>query len=169
MHCTKISPEFERQGQRSRSPGTKKRRHAAFCSGAVLGARSSATSIRRWENQRMLSSLWAVVVSMHCLRKSVSVVSSVSPACQKIRHLLTIAQLCRAISSQLKHMSTIGKKLLNSNISSRCSHNMVNVGQLTAEIGSGVWETPANFNGFPVLAALLHGTLVVGVRQTLRR
>jgi len=27
----------------------------------------------------------------------------------------------------------------------------------------------ANFNGFRVLAALLHGTLVVGVNQTLRR
>jgi len=29
--------------------------------------------------------------------------------------------------------------------------------------------TPGNFNGFHVLAALLHGTLVVGVSQTLRR
>ena len=49
------------------------------------------------------------------------------------------------------------------------SHNMVNFGPLTAEIGSGVWGTPANFNGFRVLAALLHGTLVVGVSETLRR
>jgi len=46
---------------------------------------------------------------------------------------------------------------------------MVNFGPLTVEIGSGVWDTPANFNGFRVLAALLHGTLVVGVSQTLRR
>jgi len=38
-------------------------------------------------------------------------------------------------------------------------------GKLTAEIGSGVWGTPANFNGFCVLAALLHSTLVVGVSQ----
>ena len=30
----------------------------------------------------------------------------------KNRHLVTIAQLCRAISSQLRHVSTIGKKLL---------------------------------------------------------
>ena len=30
----------------------------------------------------------------------------------KIRHLGTIAQLCRAISSQLRHISTIGKKLV---------------------------------------------------------
>ena len=42
---------------------------------------------------------------------------------------------------------------------------MVNFGQLTAEIRSGVWGTPANFNGFRVLAALLHGTLVVGVAK----
>ena len=28
----------------------------------------------------------------------------------KNRHLSTIAQLCRAISSQLRHVSTIGKK-----------------------------------------------------------
>ena len=40
-------------------------------------------------------------------------------------------------------------------------------GPITAEFGSGVWATPANFNGFLVLAALLHGTLVVGVSQTL--
>ena len=43
---------------------------------------------------------------------------------------------------------------------------MVNVGPLTTELGSGVWSTAANFNGFRVLAALLHGTLVVGVSQT---
>ena len=46
--------------------------------------------------------------------------------------------------------------------------NMVNFGLLTAEICWRVWGTPANFNGFRVLAALLHGTLAVGVSQTLR-
>ena len=40
---------------------------------------------------------------------------------------------------------------------------------LAAEICWRVWVTPANFNGFRVLAALLHGTLVVGVSQTLWR
>jgi len=39
----------------------------------------------------------------------------------------------------------------------------------TAEIGPLVWGTPAIFNGFRVLAALLHGTRVLGVSQTLRR
>ena len=46
---------------------------------------------------------------------------------------------------------------------------MVNFGPLAAEIVSLVRGTPANFNGFSVLAALLHGILVVGVSQTLRR
>jgi len=87
----------------------------------------------------------------------------------KIRHLGTIAQLCRAISSQLRHLSTTGKKLLNSNVSPTCPQNMVNFGPLAAEICWRVWGTPANFNGFRVLTALLHGTLVVGVSQSLRR
>jgi len=58
------------------------------------------------------------------------------------------------------------KNLLNSNISSTCRYNMVNFGLLSAEIVSLVWGTPPNFNGFRVLAALLHCTLVVGVSQT---
>jgi len=61
------------------------------------------------------------------------------------------------------------KNLLNNNTSSTSSDNMVNFGPQAAEIGLPVWGTPANFNGFRVLAALLHGTLVVGVCQTLRR
>jgi len=43
------------------------------------------------------------------------------------RHLGTIAQLYRAISSQLTHASTC-----------TCAHNMAHFGSLTAEIGSGV-------------------------------
>jgi len=43
---------------------------------------------------------------------------------------------------------------------------MVNFGPLAAEIVSLVLGTPDNLNGFRVLAALLHGTLVVGVSQT---
>jgi len=43
---------------------------------------------------------------------------------------------------------------------------MVNFGLLAAEIVSLVWGIPANFNGFRILAALLCGTLVVGISQT---
>ena len=48
---------------------------------------------------------------------------------------------------------------------------MMNFDPLAAEpeIVSLVWGTTANFNGFRVLAALMHGTPVVGVSQTLRR
>jgi len=60
------------------------------------------------------------------------------------------------------------KNLLSSKMCSTSPHNMANFGPLAAEIGSGVCGTPANLNGFHVLAALLHATLVVGVSQTLR-
>jgi len=60
------------------------------------------------------------------------------------------------------------KNLLSSNISSTCPHSMANFGPLAAEIGSVVWGTQANVNGFRFLAALLHGTPAVGVNQPLR-
>jgi len=49
------------------------------------------------------------------------------------------------------------KNLLNIDTSSIRPRNMVNFGLLTAEICWRVWGTPAKFNGFRVLAALLHG------------
>jgi len=60
------------------------------------------------------------------------------------------------------------KNLWSSNTSSTCPHSMLNFNPLTAEIGSVILGTPPNVNGFRILAALLHGTLVVGVSQTLR-
>ena len=66
-----------------------------------------------------------------------------------------IAQLCRAISSELRHLSTIGKILLSSNIFSTCPYNMVNFGPLAAEIVLLVWGILVYFNGFRVLASLL--------------
>jgi len=59
----------------------------------------------------------------------------------KIGHLGTIAQLCRAISLEQRHVSTIGKSLLNSNTSSACPDTMVNL-QPT--------------NGWDLLASLRH-------------
>jgi len=76
----------------------------------------------------------------------------------KTRQLGTIEQLCRAVSSQLRNVSTIGKN----NISSTCPHNMVNFGPLAAEIDPVVLGTPANFNGFRFLPAFLYGTPVLG-------
>jgi len=86
----------------------------------------------------------------------------------KIRHLGTIAQICRALRNEGTYRQS-EKNLLNSNVFPTRAHNMVNFGPLAAEICWRVWGIPANFNGFRVLAALLHGTPVVGVSQTLRR
>jgi len=47
------------------------------------------------------------------------------------------------------------KNLLSTNMSSICSHNMVNFGALTAEIGSTIWGTPANFNWFSFFPRLI--------------
>ena len=45
---------------------------------------------------------------------------------------------------------------------------MVNFSPLTAEIGSGVWGTPANFNGFRVLASSLQRCRSTEVNKTLQ-
>jgi len=47
------------------------------------------------------------------------------------------------------------------------SHNMPNFGPLAAEIGSVVWGTPANFNGFRVLRSLLQRRRLPEANQTL--
>jgi len=47
-------------------------------------------------------------------------------------------------------------------------HNMVNFRLLAAEICWQVSSTPANFNRFRLLAALQHGTLVLGISQSLQ-
>ena len=61
----------------------------------------------------------------------------------------------RAISSQLRHVLTIGEKLVEHQYLLDMSFNIANFGILTADIGSRVWDTPANCNGFRVLASLM--------------
>jgi len=58
------------------------------------------------------------------------------------------------------------KNELSSNTSSTYPDNMVNFSPLAAEIHPVVWGTPANFNGFRVLAASLQCSQVSGVSQT---
>jgi len=60
------------------------------------------------------------------------------------------------------------KNLLNSNTSSTCAHNMVNLSPLAAEIGSGVWGT-LQISMVLHLGSITARHLVVGVSQTLRR
>jgi len=73
------------------------------------------------------------------------------------------------MSSQLRHVLTIGKKPVKQQYVLHMFPQYGELGPLAAEIGLPVWGTPANFNGFHVLAALLHGSQVVSVSQTLRR
>ena len=89
---------------------------------------------------------------MYCTRLAENSARKKTP---KIHHLGTVAQLCRAVSSQLTHVSTIGKNLLNSNISSRCPHNIADFGPQMAEINLPVWGIPANFNRYRIWALLL--------------
>jgi len=79
------------------------------------------------------------------------------------RHRTTLSGYIFASNAHIE----IGKNLLNSNISSTCPHNMVNFGPLAPEIDRLVWATPANFNGFRVLASLLQRRHSTEANQTL--
>jgi len=77
---------------------------------------------------------------------------------QKIAIWAPSTQLCQAISSQISHISTIGKELVKQQFLLHISPQYGELNPLVAEIVSLVWGTPANFNRFCVLAALLPGT-----------
>jgi len=77
----------------------------------------------------------------------------------KNRHLRTIAQLCRAESSQLRHVSTIGKKLVEQQYLLQMfpqygEHRPTNSWDRVASLWR-VQGTPANFNGFCVFTSLV--------------
>jgi len=100
---------------------------------------------------------------MCCLRLAENAESKKLP---KIRHTHHRTTLSGYIFASKACIDNRKKTLLNSNISTR-SHKMVNFGPLTAEIGSGVWDTPAHFNQFRVLGSLLHRRRATEVYQTL--
>jgi len=65
------------------------------------------------------------------------------------------------------HRKILSGYIFATNISSTCSHNMVNFGPLTAETGWRVRGILANFNGVRVLASLLQRHRSTEVHQTL--
>jgi len=69
-------------------------------------------------------------------------------------------------ATKVRRVDSWKKELLNSNISSTCPPNMANFGPLTAEIGSGVSGTPADFNGFRGLPSLLQRRRSPDTNQT---
>ena len=64
MHCTKISPEFKCQGQRSRSPGTKNALSAASPLGAYDWYALAADSSSGWAHFMAARGCCAVVSSV---------------------------------------------------------------------------------------------------------
>jgi len=74
---------------------------------------------------------------------------------RKNRHLRSIAQLCPAMIIFIHQYQN------------NCPHNMMNFCLVTAEIDWWILGTPANFNGFRVLASLLHRSHSTEVNQTL--
>jgi len=85
----------------------------------------------------------------------------ISKNCPSGYHRRTLSGYIFAIKACIDNR----KSLLNTDTSPTCPHNMVNFSPLAAEICWRAWGTPVNFNGFRVLAALLHGSLVLGVSQ----
>jgi len=88
---------------------------------------------------------------------------------QKSRHLGTIAQLCWSISSQRRHVSTIGKKLVKQQY---VLHMSPQCGELWTTSGwdrSGSLRHPCKFQRVSHLGSVTARHLVVGVSHTLRR
>jgi len=87
--------------------------------------------------------------------------------CKKLPSRRHHTNLSACIFSTKACIDNQKKNLVNSNTSSRRPHNMVKFGPVTAEIISGVWGTPANFNGFRVFVSLLHWRHSTKVNQIL--
>jgi len=84
-----------------------------------------------------------------------------------VLHIRLHNKYIQYISSQLKHVSTTGKKVVKQQY---LFHMSSQYGELWPTNGWDcwrVWGTPANFNGFRVLALLLHRRRSTEVNQTL--
>jgi len=89
-----------------------------------------------------------------CTRLAANTGRKKSPKSPSGHHRTTLSGYAFATKARIDNRK---KNLLGSNMSSTCPHNMANFGPLAAEIDPLVWGTPANFNWFRVLVALLHG------------
>jgi len=74
----------------------------------------------------------------------------------KNRHLRTIAQLRRAIYTTKARVDNRKKLVKQQYLLQMCSQYGENFGPLAAKVCWRVWGTPANINGFCILATLLH-------------
>ena len=139
--------------------------------GSMADIQSAAAEIRRGkkEEERTNHTWCGACANLECRSETccARLAGNTGPKkSPKSRHLGTIAQLCRTIIFTTKACIDNGKKLVKQQYLLYMSPKYVNFGPLAAEIGPVVWGTPANFNGFRVLTALLHGTdKLCGVEQ----
>jgi len=68
---------------------------------------------------------------------------------------------------QLKHVSAIGNKLVTGQYLLHTSSQYGELWPLTPEVRWWLWGIPTNFNGFRVLASLLHRHRSTKVSQTM--
>ena len=89
----------------------------------------------------------------------------------KNRHLGTIPQLCQAISSQLRHVSTIGKKLVKQQYLFHLCPQYSKLRPTSGWDRFGSLGYPNYFQRLPCLGSVTarHVHVVVGVSQILRR
>jgi len=141
--------------------------HSSFLFFLPYSQRSQIGCLRQFYTWCRLSTNLECTSEICCMRLAENTGHKKSP---KIRHLCTIAQVCRAISSQLRHLSTSGKKLSHSNY---LLHMSSQYGELRPTNGwdllaGMVWGTTAYFNGFHLLSSLLHQRHWTEVNQTLQ-
>ena len=145
--------------------------HAVFCSFFFFS--SANLSRRRLDVCHTSMHTWCgLSANLRCRSETCCMRLAEKTECKKVaknRHLGTIAQLCRAISSQLRHVSTIGKKLVKQRY---VLHMSPQYGQLRPTSG---WDRltslgyPCKFQLVSCLGSVTARHLVVGVSQTLRR
>jgi len=84
-------------------------------------------------------------------------------------HLGTIPQLCRAVYSQLRHISTIGKILVKQQYLLHMSSQYGELRPTSCWDHFGSLGHPSYFQRLPRLGSVTARHVVVGVGQTLRR
>ena len=84
-------------------------------------------------------------------------------------HFRTIAQVSRAISSQLRHLSTIGKKLTKQQYVLQMTQQYGELRPTSGWDRSGILGHPYKFQLVSLLGSVTAHHVVVGVSRTLRR
>jgi len=131
------------------------------------------SAVGDWMSTILRHMVWPYSANLECRSETCCTRLAEKYRRQKVaknRHLGTIAQLCRAISSQLRHISAIGKKLVKQHY---VLHMSPQYGELRPTSGwdaSGSLGHPCRFQPLSRLGSVTaRHCIVVDVSQTLRR